>query len=258
MVVAPVVFYGIKEVIEAPQRRADAVREEKRQELLNDLVARLGNREAAEELIKLRSEALFAHSSGDAERFAGELLKDLPKKAESYRALQDSSKQVADRLRLDWEPFLRLLLQQFDERAAALTRRGVNLKTQSNSFAVVEAMKTSRTNRLIRNVELEGGYRLNVYLLPAEVDLGKLSDTPHFWVQGITKNDVSREFINVHLTTTTIDWTLEPGSPSATRGSEPLATDPQATQFSEIVRESLNRAFEFAILTSHDTDPTGK
>src|SRR5713226_886741 len=74
MGVTPLVFYGIKVWIEAPQRRAEAVREEKRQELLNDIVARLGNREAAEELIKLRSEALFASSSGDAEKFAKSLL----------------------------------------------------------------------------------------------------------------------------------------------------------------------------------------
>jgi hypothetical protein len=94
-----------------------------------DIRARVGNLDVAKELIELRARALFAPSTGDAERFAQELVTQLSEKQAQHKALQDESATEAMKLRLEWEPFLRAFLQQFDERVAALQARGINMTT---------------------------------------------------------------------------------------------------------------------------------
>jgi hypothetical protein len=127
VVIMPVVFYGIQRVVEAPQRAAEEQDKQKSTALLNDIAARVGNQEAAKELIKLRARALFGPSTGDAERFAQDLLAQLPEKQGRYKALQDDSAKEAMRRRLDWEPFLHAFLEQFDQRVAALQTRGIDM-----------------------------------------------------------------------------------------------------------------------------------
>jgi hypothetical protein len=101
MLVAPAVFYGIQRGIEAPERATEARDNQRRTELLTDVAARVGNPDAAKELIELRAQALFSPGTSDAERFAHELSTQLPEKKIHHQALQDESAKEAMRLRLD-------------------------------------------------------------------------------------------------------------------------------------------------------------
>jgi hypothetical protein len=137
MLVAPAVFYGIQSVVEAPERAAQALRDEKFMERLNYLTAQSGNQEAAKKLIELRARALFSTSTDDAERFAQDLLTQLSEKKVHYKALQDESAKEATRLRLNWEPFFRAFLDQFDQRVAALQSRSMVSDVSTNEVALV-------------------------------------------------------------------------------------------------------------------------
>jgi uncharacterized membrane protein len=98
MIVVPAVFYAIQRVVEAPERAAEVEDKKKSTALLTDVAARVGNPDAAKELIELRSRALFSSSTGDAERFAHELLTQLSEKKVHHKALQDESAKETMRL----------------------------------------------------------------------------------------------------------------------------------------------------------------
>jgi len=63
---APAVFYGIQRTVEAPERAAQAQREQNNDALLRHVAASTGNLEAAKEVIELRARALFAPGRGMA------------------------------------------------------------------------------------------------------------------------------------------------------------------------------------------------
>jgi hypothetical protein len=255
MLVVPAVFYGIQRTIEAPERNASSVREEKKLTLLTELVARAGSKDAAEELIRLRAESLFAASGHDAQQFAQELIEQLPKRAENYKALQTSSSEAADRVRLDWEPLSRLVVREFESRVVELERRGIKVRLSRFELPLILLGRTSRSFDVVRRAEFsEGLYRLELYQDSGEIDLGRVTRPGGYVVFGLTPNHGGkRQFLGVSLDEKTVDWNFPPDlSDHLERGTEAFNTEPAAAKFRKALRKALNNAFEFAVVSVSD------
>jgi hypothetical protein len=161
-------------------------------------------------VIELRARALFAPSTGEAERFANDLLAQLPEKQGRYKALQDDSAMEAMRRRLEWEPFLRAFLEQFDQRVAALQSR--SMVTDVSSSEVVLVQSGPRQVPIVRYVRTTGGYELRVCVFTGQMDFGQLtSDT---WVElfGMRGGGTDKHFMRIDFNIDHVRWELGLGS----------------------------------------------
>jgi hypothetical protein len=248
-------IYGIQRVVEAPQRAAEEQDKQKSSALLNDVAARLGNQDAAKELIELRAGALFASSTGDAECFAHELLAQLSEKQGRYKALQDNSAMEAMRRRLEWEPFLRAFLEQFDHHVAALRSRGIDMTitpVDGSVFMgeVVFVQSDPRQQFVVRYVRTTGGYELRVRVSTGQVDFGKVTGFPSFELVGTRGGDIDRYFLEITFGPTHVAWNLGIGRDNRRSGGHIIGRDSQTEAYRQAVRDGLNLAFEYAVLVT--------
>jgi hypothetical protein len=246
MLVAPAVFYGIQRGIEAPERATEARDNQRRTELLNDIAARVGNPDAAKELIELRARALFSPSTGDAERFAHELVTQLPEKQVRYKALQDDSAKEVMRRRLDWEPFFHAFLEQFDHRVAALQSRNMVTDVSTGEVALVHL--GPRKVPIVRSVRITSGYELKVRVFTGQLSLGQLISSTWVELFGTLGGETDRHFMRLDFNPSAIAWTVIRGSDDSKTGSYIIGNDPQVEEYRQAVQDGLNFAFEYAVL----------
>jgi hypothetical protein len=257
MLVAPAVFYGIQRVVETPERAAEVRDNEKRDALLTDIAARAGNPGAAQELIELRARALFAPSTGDAERFAQELVTQLSEKKVHHKALQDASAMEAMRLRLDWEPFLRAFLEQFDQRVAALQSRGIDITiTPADGVVfmgeVLLVQPGPRQQFVVRYAPPTGGYELRVRVRIGQVELGKLTSYPAIYLVG-TGEERDRHLMEIDFGPNRVTWNFGVGGDNRRSGvylyrRAPPQPPQGEEEYRQAVRDGLSLAFEYALL----------
>ena len=162
-----VVSYQVQQAFSAKQRAQDAEPQKRQDESIDEVLARDGGTKAIEELKKLRTAQLAAHSDDDTEKWAQNLSARLSKKEENLAGLKETSQKVIERLGLSWDPPLRFFLDQFDDHVAALTRHGASLKVENETHPFAEADPDNfGVQRLFRRINFEGGYTLGVYLYP--------------------------------------------------------------------------------------------
>jgi hypothetical protein len=261
VVVMPAVFYGIQRAIEAPQRAAEVQDNEKRDALLTNMAARAGNPGAAKELIELRARALFAPATGDAERFAQELVTQLSEKQAQHKALQDESAKEAMKLRLEWEPFLRALLQQFDERVAALQSHGIDLTTNvvGGSVSTAEVLLVQpgpRQQPVVRYVRTTGGYELRVRVSTGQVEFGKLTSYPAIYLVGTRGGENDRHLMEISLGPgSVVAWNFGVGGDNRRSGAylyrrEPPQPPQGEEEYHQAMRDGFNLAFNYAVVST--------
>jgi len=218
--------------------------------ILKDLEARAGNRALLEEVIKLKSKALYGGSAA-GERLA-DLLKQLPEAEANHRALRDQSMALVDQLRLKWEPIYLSFLRQFDESAAELSRAGVKATSIDPLDSPVVIGGVQRGVALVlRTLDVEGFYTLRVRMFPGIVEIGGTTQTPRFWLDGTDRTGARREFLAVNLQPERIDWTLgDIALTERTEGSEPITPGIPESKALDAFGDGLKRAFKFAVLVA--------
>jgi hypothetical protein len=248
VVIMPVVFYGIQRGVKAPERATEALDNQRRTELLNDIAARVGNPEAAKELIELRARALFSPSTGDAERFAHELVTQLPEKQVRYKALQDDSAKEVMRLRLDWEPFFHAFLEQFDHHVAALQSRNMITDVSTGEVALVQL--GPRQVPIVRSVRISSGYELKVRVFTGQLSLGQLTSSTEVELFGTLGGETDRHFMRLDFHPNSVAWTVIRGSDDSKTGGHIIGNDLQGEEYRQAVQDGLNFAFEYAVLAT--------
>lgn len=140
-------------------------------ELLQDIAARSGNRQALEELVQARARALNENRT-DADSNAAAIIKRLPKMTDEFKVLEknkiDAFEQRLTNFRASWEPLIRAVLERFDSTVAKCQDSGINLKVakaQQFSWAVDGF---SHNQYVVRNVSF-GTSAISVTYLPASL-----------------------------------------------------------------------------------------
>jgi hypothetical protein len=152
------------------------------------------------------------------------------------------------RLRLDWEPFLRAFLEQFDQRVATLQSR--SMVTDVSLSEVVLVQSGPRQAPIVRSVRTTGGYELKVRVFTGQVDFGRLISSTWVELFGTRGGATDRHFMKIDFNIDHVSWEFDVGSSDRRMGGLVISKDSQAEEYRLAIRDGLNFAFEYAMLVT--------
>jgi hypothetical protein len=138
---------------------------------------------------------------------------------------------------------------------AALQSHGIDITppVDANVFTgeVLLVQHGSQQRPIVRDVQVAGRYRLRVQINTGQVEFGKLTSFPSFFLVGTMVGDRNRYFITVDFRPGHVNWDLNAVGPNDRRsGVMLIGKDPQAEEYRQAIHDALNFAFEYAVLTT--------
>ena len=137
-----------------------------------------------ERIITEKYQDIFDTSEENAQTWAKDFINSLPTKQKNYKLLSNKSEELANLLKIKWDPIVVFTLKQFDNRIKELKKQDISITLNSSEiddFIIVEDNKEFRP--LFRSAKFPNGNSITVTMRAGMISKGILILEPFLRVQ---------------------------------------------------------------------------
>lgn len=159
------------------QREQQRKEEEFKEQVTSYLLKEKMSTEDIKELISLKYKEIFKSSEEDAKKWTNKFLSSLPERKSDVDSLLIKGEELANKLRLKWQPLYDYILLQIDTRINELMKKDENIKFQKYDLDIISIDSSRRPGR-IREIEFTNGCHIRIQVYPAQIQNGLLTEFP--------------------------------------------------------------------------------